>query len=1779
MSNKTSDLEKRIANLPPEKRELLLRRLAEQQAAQAANTAVPAQPQTSAPVEVEPGVLSFAQHRLWFLEKLQPGTSLYNNPFAFRLLGIVDAEALRRGLEALVTRHAAMRTTFVEHQGEPRQVVRPPARFELPLEDLRALPEPKLAAQERMRAHARQLFDLERGPLVRATLLRLSEHEHLLLLTLHHIICDGWSMELLMGEMAAFYQAFSRGMEPRLPPLSWQYPDFARWQRQWMRGAELERQLGFWRERLRGAAPLELPLDRPRPVDPTLAGAVYPVRLERGLTQAVQELAQREGATPFMVLLAAFQVLLGRYAGQDDVVVGTPIANRTRKETEGLIGLFVNTLALRTTFSDDPSFRELVARVRQGSLEAYAHQDVPFEAVVDALQPERDLRRTPLFQVMFVLHNVGRDTASELPELRLENLPAHAGHSPFDLTLSLSHNGGELVGELEYGTELFDESTVARFVGHLRRLLEEAVAHPERRLSALGLLTEAERERLMGEWKGTRAPFPGQSCLHHLVEAQAVRTPEAVAAEYGGQRLTYTEMMRRARGLARRLRALGVGPEVRVGLCARRSLELVVGMLGVLEAGGAWVPMDPSLPTERLGWLLEDSGARVLLTQEKLLERLPARRPETLCLDSLWSELEREADGKVESGAGADNLAYVLYTSGSTGRPKGTLVTHRGVVNLVVQEAQAYQVGPGSRVLQFASPAFDISVEEIFTTLCAGGTVCLAPAEEMMPGPSLQQLLRESSITVLSLTPAALAATPADGLPALRTVISGGEACPEDVVARWAPERRFLNTYGPTEATVVATLVECQADGRVPPIGRALPNVEVYVLDGHLRPVPVGHKGELYLGGVGLARGYLGRADLTAERFIPHPFSTEPGARLYRTGDVVRWRGDGQLEFSGRADQQVKVRGFRIEPGEIEAALVEQPAVREAVVVAREDVPGNKRLVAYLVARPGQTLEPGELRKALRQRLPEYMVPSAFMVLEALPLTTNGKVDRRALPAPQATPGTERYVPPRNAMEELVAGLFGELLRAERVGAEDNFFELGGHSLLATQVVSRLRESCGVEVPLRTLFEAPTVAELAGRIQSLRTGATALAVPALKPAPRDEALPLSFAQQRLWFLDRMSPGNPFYNMPLAVRLEGELRVDALAHCVLELQRRHEVLRTTFRDGPSGPVQCISAEPQAKLEVVDLSSLPSAGHEAEVRRRAGQEAEGPFDLERGPLLRAVLLRLDARSHVLLVTMHHIVTDGWSAGILVREVAAIYEALVKDQTPALPELPVQYADFAVWQRQWLRGEALEAQLGYWRRQLAALPVLELPTDRPRPPVQSFRGAHLRVRLPRPLSEALVRLSRREGVTLYMTLLTAFQAVVSRYSGQTDVVVGTDIANRNRAETEGLLGFFVNQLVMRGDLSGNPSFRELLAKARETALAAYAHQDVPFEELVRELNPERSLGHAPLFQVKLLLQNAPDVDLELPGVKLGAVESEARTAKFDLTVALEESPEGLRGHWEYSTDLFDEETVARMSRHYQRVLEAMVANPGQRLGELSLLSEQERHQVLVEWNATTTPFPSDSCAHHLVQAVAARSPDAPALCVGDSTLSFRELEERSNQLAHHLLSLGVGVETPVALCLERSFELVIGLLAILKAGGTYVPLEPSLPAARLGFLLQDCGAPVLLTQESLADELPAYGQLLCLDSDWHQVASQPTTPPSSPVGPDNLAYIIYTSGSTGQPKGTLLHHRGLCNTSLAAARHHGFTPTSRVLQFAALSFDASIAEIFGSLVAGSCLVLAPR
>ena len=1510
----------------------------------------------------QPLPLSFAQQRLWLLNQIESSSPFYNICGGVRLKGSLGFHALQQSLNEIVRRHEILRTGFATIDDQPCQLINSEVLLALPIADLQNLDQSEREAEisRLVRREAQRPFDLQKPPLLRVSLIRVSEQEHVLILSAHHIVFDGWSIEVFIRELSKLYEAFATGKPSPLAELPIQFADYASWQREWLSGETLETQRRFWKKQLAGDLPvLDLPADRPRPPIQTFRGARQRLSLSADLTSSLKSLSNKNGATLFVTLLAAFNVLLHRYTGQQDILIGSPIANRNRLETEDLIGFFVNTIVIRTDLSGQPSFEELLQQVRETTLAAYATQDMPFEQLVEELQPERDLSRTPLFQIVLsLLKHVS--TALELPGLSLTQWEADTGTAKFDLSLQIEETADRLGGWFEYNTDLFDAGRIARMASHFEHLLEALVNDPARPISTLPVVTPAEQTQILSGWNNTFAPSVREVCVHQMFELQVEQRPNALALATYEAQLSFRQLNERANRVARRLRSVGVGPEVLVGVYVNRSIEMVVGLLGILKAGGAYVPLDPADPHKFTAFKLTDAGITFLLTARRLADSLPEHSATMFFVDDIMAVEETEIPENLTSEVRPENLAYVIYTSGSTGQSKGVGVPHAGLANLINWHQQTFATSAADRATQLARLEFDASVLELWPLLTAGASIYMPDDETRLSSAALLEWLTAKEITFCFLPTPLGEAILQEAWPnntSMRVVTLGGDK----LQARPSTELPFelFNFYGPTENSVVATAgpVDCASlSDKAPDIGGPISNVQTYLLDPYMQMVPAGIPGELHIGGESLARGYLNRPDLTAEKFVPNPFSREPGQRLYKTGDVCAYAPDGRIEFLGRIDHQVKIRGCRIELGEIEAVLSKHEAVQEAVVLAREDKPGQKRLVAYVLARSELMLRNDELRKYLRQRLPEYMVPRAWLVLDHLPLTANGKLDRKALELLPLEAQPEKFPAPANPTAEMLAAIWAEVLGIKPPGLDDNFFEIGGHSLVAAQIMSRVRKVFQVDLRLRSLFETPTVAGLAKLIDDARRTRLGLPTLPLAPVPRDLDLPLSFAQERLWFLQRLHPDSAPYNISGAVRISGRSNAVLVTQSINEIIRRHESLRTTIQTRQGQPVQVVAAPAPADLPVVDLSHLTEAERETQFQRLAREEARRPFDLSSGPLIRSTLIILSSTEKVLLLTVHHIIADGWSIKIFVKELATIWKTFAAGIPSPLPELTIQYADFAYWHRQWLENGILATELDYWKKQIAEAPtVLELPADYPRPALQTLRGGLHHFEISESLLQEIRDLSRREGVTLFIAFNSALQVLLHHYTGRDDLVVGTDIAERNLTELEGLIGLFVNQVVLRTGLSSVITFRDLLNQVRDTTLAAYDHQQLPFNKLVEALKPELDLSRNPLFQVMIVFQGEPVFAVHLPQCSMTLLQTDAGASPFDISLLLAEDGDTVKATFRYNTDLFKASRIARMAEHFELIVRAVVEQPDIELGELSrILTESDQQRYLTQVDA---------------------------------------------------------------------------------------------------------------------------------------------------------------------------------------------------------------------------------
>ncbi len=1767
-------------------------------------------------------LLSAAQNARWFLYRYAPESrGLHNNVFSVGLRGPIEPARIAAALQVLACRHPMLRARFrTGADGVPEQCILD--AMEVPLSVVDAEGQAHAQLQARACTDALSIFDAESEPMLRAFLYMRAPDHAVFMMVFDHLVCDGWSYWVMMEELSTLLAAGEAGL-PDIQGDSSQYRDYVEWQREWLQGPRAQKQFAYWEAVLgRESGRLALPVDHPRPQVPSGRQHAHAVELPHALVEGVQRLVQAHSATVYSILLVAYQILLYRFCGQQDIVIGSPMPARGDARWRRVVGDFVNMVALRADFSADPSVADALGMARNASMRALRNQDYPFSALVERLLPGYLDSEHPFFQTVFVFQNarsagelrgLWSESSAEVPIARWGALtlsrfevPQKVAADRIGLTMQAIERDDGIRCDLQYDPDLFEADTIARMAEGFLSVLAGMVADPHCPVSRLPLMDAQSHRQVIDGFNETRLAYARDALLHHAFEAQVVRCPDAIAARDHGGAVTYRALNRRANRIAQRLIALGVHPDDRVAVSATRGIAMLAGILGILKAGGAYVPLDPKYPPERIAYMLADSAPKALLTEAVLPVPAEAAMLPILLLDAAAFMYPASGDdaNPEPHGVRARHLAYVIYTSGSTGQPKGVAIEHRNAVNFIAWALDSFEARELADVQFSTSINFDLAVYEMFAPLSSGGSLTIV--QDVLSTDPL------SDITLINTVPSGIQAlVSAGGLPrGVRTINLAGEPLKRALVERifaGTGIESLANLYGPTETTTYSTWIRMSREGGFAPhIGRPIANTRIYILDGHGAPVPVGVVGELFIGGDGVARGYLDRPELTAERFLCDPFTADPDGRMYRTGDLGRWLHDGNIEYLGRNDFQVKIRGFRIELGEIEARLATCEGVAEAVVLARETAEGDKRLVAYVVSMPGARLVIAELRNALASTLADYMIPAAFVLLDALPLTPNGKLDRKALPEPGADAVIARdYAPPVNALEQLVAGHWQALLGVPRVGRNDHFFELGGNSLIALQLVSRLRSTLGVELALRELFSRPTVAALAEGLARMGAHADAVPVcdatvnaavhaPRIPAVGRDRPLPLSWAQQRLWFLDQLDQAaGAAYHMPAALHLSGDLNRAALLAALDRIVARHESLRTRILDVRGEPAQTFApADVGFALVEQDLSGLDPAARAVAVARIGAEEAAERFHLSTGPLIRGRLLRLADDGHVLLVTQHHIVSDGWSVGVLVREMTALYDAFATGQPDPLPPLSAQYADYAVWQRDRLRGDALERQLAFWREHLLDAPaLLELPADRPRPALQSYAGACHAAVVPPELACALDALAQRHGATLFMVLLAGWSTLLSKLSGQDDIVVGTPVANRLHHDVEPIIGLFVNTLALRTRIASADTVSALLGAVRDTVLDAFEHQALPFEQVVDAVQPVRSLGHSPLCQTLMTLDNTPHGDvLRLHGLTVERMPSVQDSTRYDLSLSLRREHDGLVGEIEYATDLFDPATIARWFGHFLVLLEAMTADDAARIGTLPLMLPEERARVVEGFNAVVAPLPAERRVHRLFEDAVARDPQALALLDGDLALSYGALNANANRIAHRLLALGVSPDDRVALCVERGAAMVAGMLGILKAGGAYVPLDPAYPAERLAYMLRDSRPKALVTALGAdatagvrsAAQMQAI-PLVALDDDKvaDAVAADADINPDADamgLGAHHLAQLIYTSGSTGQPKGVMIEHDNVAHLIANHVANCGLAPGQRMLQFASYSFDSSVVEIFPALAAGATLVLRP-
>ena len=1734
--------------------------------------------------------MSHAQLRLWLLAELDAGQSPYNIVSALRLRGRLLPDSLERSLNRVVARHEALRTTFRLGEDGPVQVVHESRPVMIGRIDLEPWPEAERENEllRRVRAMVATPMDLIRGPLLHVVLYRLQENEHALVAVIHHVVADGWSLGVLADEVGRGYRAELDGRRAELPALAIQYGDYAIWQEEYLAGGVGETDLRYWREQLAGLPPqLDLASDHSRPARQRFCGRTLIVGMPGADAEAIRQFARDHDVSLYMVLLAVYAFLLGEHSGQKDIAIGSPIANRVRPELEPLIGFFVNTLVMRMRLARARTFRELLQQAQEVALEAYDHQQLPFEQLVDALAPERNLASSPLFQVMLVLQNASEDPL-QLPGVDVSVLHIPRTSAMFDLTLGVIDGRDGFIFEWEYNTDLFDPARIERMAAQFVHLLRECCHAKEANLLELPYLPHAARSRpALTALRSSARRWHGDSVVTGF-EAQARARPEALAVSAGEESLSYGELKALSDCLAMQLLAAGTQPGEVIAVCARPSAALIIAVLAVMKARGAYMPLDPSLPAERCRQMLAAAGATRVVGDEASFADLRSRIGSTAVsfLGSEPAALAAAADHDARWTAHPNDPMYVIFTSGSTGVPKGATVGHRGFMNLMVWYVDALDLGPTDSTLVISSLNFDLTQKNLYAPLLVGGTLHFRDAA-YDPDDIVASVAR-LRVTWLNCTPSAfyalLETNPERALRdlcSLRHIVLGGEPIAMSRLVAWltAPETRaqVMNSYGPTECTDVVAWYRADADATGVPLGQAIPGVVLHVLDTDMREVPLGVPGELWIGGACVGGGYVGDACLTAERFLPNPWSSTPGARLYRSGDRVRLRDDGHLEFLGRFDLGVKVRGFRVDLGEIETALHAHPQLADAAVVARDDLGLTTELVAYLVAREpaGSRPEGGAIKAFLGERVPQYMVPGYLHWLDRLPLNANGKVDRLALPRPAREEVDAADDRPRTPLEIQVASLWANVLGLAEVGLRQNFFESGGHSLLAVQLATRLRKEAGLNVSMRMLFECPTVVALTQRLageDKTHVHATR-SVPLVGPRP--DVIPMSFAQQRLWLLDQVEGPSPVYNIPIVARLRGRLDRGALQQALTRLVERQEALRTRFRAAEPVPAMIVEPPTAAALSVTDLRG--TSWTEEEIYARVKAETEATFDLSATPLWRIHLFQLAETEHLLASTVHHSIGDGESVGIMMREFAHFYNAARAGGESELPPLPVQYADYALWQRNEERCGRHASQLDYWTKRLAGIPLrLELPTDYPRPARQSAKG-HLHAFAIEPaLHQACIAAAAREGVSLFVYLLAAYAALLSRTARQTDVVIGIPSAGREGIDVANVMGFFIGSLPLRLACEPTQSVVEFVRRVGVTMLDALDNQAVPFDQIVRAVQPERHASHTPVYQVMFTLAYAEPDPPHLDGIEVELLPVERTTSKFDLTFSFEASGEQLLGLVEYRAELFAPEAIERMARHYRNLLAAMSRGSNEALADLPWLSTEEERQLVAGWNDTAVAYPDNASVHALFAAQAAATPAAVAVVYGEDHLTYAELDRRANQLAHALQDAGVTPGDCVGVYIERSVALIVAMLGCLKAGAAYVPIDLSYPIERVRYMLADAAVRVLLTGRAAILGLPGLGAdvetvMMVDDMDW---AAAPMAAPAIACLAVSLAYVIYTSGSTGQPKGVAVTHQAILR--LVRERVYAdLVADDVVAQASNAAFDAATFEIWGALLNGAKLL----
>lgn len=1742
----------------------------------------------AAPRDQAPLPLSFAQERLWFLSRMEGINSAYHLTLGLRLRGELNMKYLQSALDQLMDRHEGLRTVITDDNGKLSQSFSPrTCGFPLHLLKIEVDSDPETEICRLAEEESTRSFDLLQGPLARCCLIRINETHHVLLLALHHIISDGWSNGLLLKELGENYSHLVEAGTPieRETP-DFAYADYAVWQKQPEQLKKFDEQKTYWKETLAGAPErLLLPTDQRRPAQQNFAGELLPLELGPELSEKVRQLARCTGSTPYLLLMSAYAIVLSRLSGQEDLVIGTPSANRVRKELEEMVGLFVNTQALRFDLSENPTVSQLLAQMRGIFLDSQDNQSLPFEQVVEALSPQRSLSYTPLFQVMFAWQNTEGGT-TQFAGLELETVQLPRTASQFDITLELVDNGSNISGGLEYATALFDRQTIVRLAGYVLQAVKAICAYPEQAVAELPLMDAAAHTATLEASRLASKDVPAASAIHLPFEEAAAAHGDRVALIGNEIELSYAQLNSQANKLARYLRSNGVANQDRIAVCMRKSADAVIALLAVLKTGAAYIPIDADYPPERINTLLQDCHPKAILVDmrgQEQLDQLAELSAQTINVARKRVDWASLAAHNLDVEITPDQLAYIIYTSGSTGQPKGVMVDHRAIWTVRDAWSSLYDFKEPPCVLQMASLSFDVFTADLVRALTFGGRLVLVSQDELVDSAAILTKIEQHQITFGDFVPAVLdnltthVQTIRKHSTSLKTVVCGSD--------RWSPKGacqarkafgsgvHIIHAYGLTETAIdclALSLPEEISPNTTLSLGTALKNYQVLLLDTSGQPVPEGVVGEICIAGSGLARGYWNAPELTKQKFTDISFGD--GLRIFKTGDLGRQLRDGTIEFLGRNDRQAKLRGFRVELGEVETALESDERVTSAICVVRPHSSGEQ-LLAYVVLADDEGPEvPQALKAGLSHKLPHFMVPAGITVIDKVPLTPNGKVDLKALPDfDLSTLSQTEFEPPRAGRETELSQIWCDVLGVASIGRNDNFFALGGHSLLAVRLAQRIREAISVEVPATIVFTAPTLASLAEAIDSQ----TRTAKRQIEPANKTQNLPLSSSQQRLWYLAEMEGQSEAYHMPLVLELRGRLDVSALSQAVEKIVARHEALRTCFSQKNGTAYQDIQL-----VNVWRMGAITQVPANETLQDHVARLISVPFDLEAGPLFRADLLHCDENHHVLVIVMHHSISDAWSMGIFSRELSVLYSALSRHQDTKLPDLQIQYADFAQWQSNELKNGSWDQQKHYWKSRLKDAPVLlELPSDHPRPKRQSFKGTAIPLSLEPSLTQKVKELAASNRITLFTSLLGMWALTLAKLSGQKDIVVGSPVANRDHSQLDNMIGFFANTLALRVEANESLTLKKYLSQVQTTVLEAQQNQDLPFEQVIEHINPPRSLAHSPLFQVMFAWEGENNDRFELPGLAVDVLPHHHGGAKFDLLLSLQERDGQLKGAIEFASDLFEPETVTRIAKYFEHVLTQMVADVGTEVRSISLLSEEERTLALDAWQQPSVPYSEFECISRRIEEHAACTPTATALIFGQTKLSYDELNTHANRFANALVQEGIRSQANIALCVDRSPEMIIALLGILKAGATVVPLDPAYPEARHQAILQDVKPDLVITTDALKPKLPVEFASATVTLAELAQKSQHTSAEIAGLTPAPLdpAYVLYTSGSTGKPKGVVQTHRTLRNlVNWQLKQVPSERAPSRILQFASLNFDVAFQEIFCTLCQGASLVL---